>query len=71
MASLRLTVTGMTCGHCQSKVEEALKSVDGVYGAFVDLPGGTAEVDFDGAKVAPTSLVEAVEVAGYGAKLAD
>ena len=69
MASIRLAVTGMTCGHCVAKVEEALKGVDGVWGAFVDLEGGAAEVDFDDSRAQPESLVEAVKAAGYDAQV--
>jgi len=47
MANIKLRVTGMTCGHCQAKVEKALKGVSGVYSAIIDLPDGEAEVDFD------------------------
>jgi copper chaperone CopZ len=60
----------MTCGHCQAKVEKALKSVSGVYSAIVDLPDGEAEVDFDDDAVTTDTLISAVSRAGYGAKLA-
>ena len=70
MASARFKVTGMSCGHCQHKVEQALKSVAGVYSAVVDLPDGIAEVDFDDDSVTAQQLLAAVENAGYGAKLA-
>ncbi len=69
MASIRLAVTGMTCGHCVAKVEEALKGVDGVWGVFVDLDGGAAEVDFDDSRARPESLVEVVKAAGYDAQV--
>lgn len=69
MANIKLRVTGMTCGHCQAKVEQALKGVSGVYSAIVDLQDGEAEVDFDDDTVTTTQLVSAVERAGYSAKL--
>jgi copper chaperone len=70
MASAKLKVTGMTCGHCQKTVEQALKGVNGVYSAVVDLQDGEAEVDFDDDSVTTIRLVAAVVDAGYGAKLA-
>ena len=70
MATAKLRITGMTCGHCQAKVEKALKGVAGVYSAVVDLPDGEAEVDFDDDAVTTDTLVSAVSRAGYGAKLA-
>ncbi|HEU5261251.1 MAG TPA: cation transporter [Gemmatimonadales bacterium] len=70
MATLKLRVTGMTCGHCQAKVEKALKQTAGVYSAIVDLADGEAEVDFDDDAVTAAQMVAAVEKAGYGARLA-
>ena len=70
MASAKFNVSGMTCHHCQQKVEKALKSVAGVYSAVVDLRDGVAEVDFDDDAVTSSTLVAAVERAGYGARLA-
>ena len=70
MANVKLRVTGMTCGHCQAKVEKALKSLPGVYSAIVDLPDGQAEVDFEDDSVTTEQLVDAVLHAGYGAKVA-
>ena len=69
MANVKLRVTGMTCGHCQAKVEQALKGVHGVYSAIVDLQDGEAEVDFNDDAVTTTQLVAAVERAGYSARL--
>jgi copper chaperone len=70
MASMKLRVTGMTCGHCQAKVERALKGTVGVYAAVVDLKDGEAEVDFDDDALTTQQLIAAVEQAGYGARLA-
>ncbi len=70
MANVKLLVTGMTCGHCQAKVEQALKGVSGVYTAVVDLQDGEAEVDFDDDTITTAQLIGAVQHAGYGAKLA-
>lgn len=70
MANIKLRVTGMTCGHCQAKVEKALTGVSGVYTAVVDLQDGEAEVDFDDDALTTDQLIGAVEKAGYGAKLA-
>ena len=69
MANVKLRVTGMTCGHCQAKVEQALKGVSGVYSAIVDLQDGEAEVDFNDDAITIAQLVAAVQRAGYAAKL--
>lgn len=67
MASLKLTVTGMHCGHCKMKVEKALQGVAGTFGAAVFLEDGAAEVEYDPAKAAPEQYVAAVSAAGYQA----
>lgn len=59
-----LTVTGMSCGHCEQTVTEALESVPGVESATADNEADEAVVEGD----APTAdLVAAVEEAGYEA----
>ena len=70
MASARLDITGMHCGNCVTKVEKALNAVPGTFGASVDLQHGTAEVEFDGAKATPERYVQAVQTAGYAARVA-
>ena len=70
MANVKLWVTGMSCGHCQATVEQALKGITGVYSAIVDLQDGEAEVDFNDDSLTTQQLIAAIEKAGYGAKLA-
>jgi len=67
MASIALTITGMTCGHCRTKAEGALKAVRGVWSATVDLETGAADVEFDDKQVQPEALIAAVEAVGYHA----
>jgi len=62
-----LRVTGMTCGHCQGRVEGALRAVPGVKKAQVDLQKGLATVTYDPAKASPEDLQQAVRGAGYEA----
>ncbi len=59
-----MTIRGMTCGHCQSRVIKALQEISGVLAAEVNLDQGTAWVDaIDG--VSPETMCEAVEDQGY------
>jgi copper chaperone CopZ len=59
-----LTVTGMSCGHCEQRVEEALGDVEGVTSATADRESETVTVEGDADTPA---LVAAVEDAGYEA----
>jgi len=67
MATLRLKITGMSCGHCQMTVEKALAKVPGVYGAVVDLKAASADVDYDDDTATIEELTAAVATAGYSA----
>jgi len=60
-----LKVSGMTCGHCQKAVQEALEGVDGSQEVNVDLATGIAKVQGD---VDPSTLIAAIEEEGYNAK---
>ncbi len=68
MRSDKITVRGMTCGHCVSRVEKALQAVPGTIGAYVDLTEGIAEVDYDEDAVSIDQLVAAVKENGYEAE---
>lgn len=60
-----LYIEGMTCGHCQKRVEEALSGIRGVKKAVVSLEKGRADVDYLEVKTSLRALGEAVEAAGY------
>jgi Cu+-exporting ATPase len=62
---LELRVTGMSCASCAANVERALKRVDGVRAANVNLATSRATVMFDPRRVDAGRLVRAVRDAGY------
>jgi copper chaperone len=68
MATATITVKGMTCGGCVNSVTKALKGVNGVQEANVDLAGQKATVTFDETKTNVEALKQAVEDAGYDAE---
>ena len=68
MSHLELPVSGMTCASCAARVERTLNGLDGVT-ATVNYATERATVDFDDEAVGPEQLVDAVESAGYGARL--
>ncbi len=65
-----LSVTGMTCGGCASKVTRALKAIDGVGDVQVSVDAGEARVQYDERKSTPEQLMSAVSGAGFGAGIA-
>jgi Cu+-exporting ATPase len=62
---IQLSVTGMTCASCSSRVEKALKKAPGVLDANVNLASEQATVSYDSTQITPGQLAEAVERAGY------
>ncbi|SET39246.1 heavy metal translocating P-type ATPase [Oceanicella actignis] len=66
-AAVSLEITGMTCAGCARRVESALREVEGVRDAQVNL--ALERADIDGA-ADPAALVEAVRKAGFGVRLA-
>lgn len=63
--TLTLPVEGMTCASCVLRVEKAVKGIEGVHTASVNLATEKVTVAFDPAKVPVNTLQEAVADAGY------
>ena len=62
---VRIRIGGMTCAACSSSVERALRDVDGVTKAAVNLATNTATVDFNDSVTDVSKLYEAVEDTGF------
>jgi Cd2+/Zn2+-exporting ATPase len=62
---LRLSVPDMDCSSCAGKVESALSNRTGVMGIDTRPTNGTVDVLYDPERTAPSTIVEAVESAGY------
>lgn len=60
-----LGVSGMTCGHCEMSVQEALDELDGVRNVKADHDTGDVEVAYDEDKVGTEQFREAIEEVGY------
>ena len=67
---LELPIEGMTCASCAARVERTLNRLDGV-AASVNYATEQAAVLYDPARVSPATLVQAVEDAGYAARVPD
>jgi len=67
MQTVSLEVSGMSCGHCVAAVEKALNGVEGVDSMKVEVGKATVMLDPNVASV--DEILEAVEDAGYEAKI--
>ncbi|MFJ2509190.1 heavy-metal-associated domain-containing protein [Arthrobacter citreus] len=63
----KLSISGMTCGHCVASVTEELNAVEGVQDVRVDLvaDGVSTAVVVSSEPLEPELLGEAVAEAGY------
>ncbi|MEW5727994.1 MAG: copper ion binding protein, partial [Pseudomonadota bacterium] len=66
---MELSISGMTCAACSTRLEKVLGKVSGVSSAQVNLAAERARVTFVPGSVAAADLVAAVEKAGFGARL--
>lgn len=64
---LKLKVPDMSCGHCASTIEKAVKSVDAAAQVAVDLGSSTVAVE---TKVDETAIRDVIRSAGYDNELA-
>ncbi|MBA2691399.1 MAG: heavy-metal-associated domain-containing protein [Rubrobacter sp.] len=64
MKNETMNVEGMSCAHCEAKVEGELGKLPGV-AAKADSDGNRVEVSYDEASVDAARLAKAVEDAGY------
>ena len=66
-ACSRLVLDGLHCAACASLIEQALHRVDGVLDAQVQAASRRAQVRWDPARTKASSLIEAIQRAGYKA----
>ena len=68
--SVRLEIGGMTCATCAGRIEKALRRLEGVSTAQVNLVSEVATVAYKPTITTPAALIAAVEATGYSASFA-
>ncbi len=68
MQTVNLTVSGMTCGACIRRVEQAIKSMDGVKAVKVALDSGLVSVEGNVSQ-SVKEIMAALEEVGYPANV--
>lgn len=69
-ASVTLVVEGTTCGGCATHIEETLAKLDGITEGKASHEQARVWVTYDPAKLKPADVIQAIEKAGYKARLA-
>jgi Cu+-exporting ATPase len=67
---VELVVGGLSCPHCASTLEEAVKSVIGVQNVHVNLANSAVSIDFDPGRAKIADLLHAIRSAGYATGIA-
>jgi mercuric ion binding protein len=69
-ATVRLHISGMTCGTCPVTARKALTRLDGVYSATVTLPDSLGVVKFNASKLKPAGIAAYLtKMTGYATKV--
>lgn len=69
-ATVKLHISGMTCGSCPVTARVALNKMAGVYSAKVTLGDSLGVVQYDPRRVTPAQITEHLtRMTGYGAKV--
>lgn len=63
--TIDIPIQGMTCASCVNRVEKAIRSVEGVTAANVNLATERAHVEFGSGGGDPAAVAEAIRTAGY------
>ena len=66
-AEIELRIGGMDCPHCPANVEDALRQIEGVANAHVNVANRTAHVAYDPTRVKVLDLIKVIRAAGYSA----
>lgn len=69
IATVDISIEGMTCDHCVRAVTGALKEISGVRDVQVSLPEKKARVTYDDTACKTTDLQAAIQAQGYSSRL--
>jgi copper chaperone len=65
MGKVTLQVEGMTCGHCEIAVQDAVRKLPGIKKVKANKRKKEAVVDYDAALVEVETIIKAIAATGY------
>jgi copper chaperone len=65
--TVKMTVTGMTCGGCENAVKRTLMKLDGVETVSASHSENAVTAVYDSSRVTPDAMKRAIEALGYSA----
>lgn len=67
--TVKLKVTGMTCGGCSSRIHTALNKKEGIIKDDVQYPGDLAIVTYDPEKISEEEIIKVIKKCGFTAEV--
>lgn len=64
-AKVKLNIGGMTCVHCQEKIQSALSDTDGILSVEVSYGKGAAEIEYDAEIIDVAKITDIIESLDY------
>ncbi|MFP3154149.1 heavy-metal-associated domain-containing protein [Lachnospiraceae bacterium ZAX-1] len=65
MEKVTLHIEGMSCGHCEIAIQDAIRKLPGIKKAKASKRKKQAVVDYDASLVSVEQVIEAVKNTGY------
>jgi copper chaperone len=65
MENINLTVNGMSCGHCEKAIHDALMAAPGIKSVKASAGDNNVEVSFHTEKISTGEIKEIIEEEGY------
>jgi P-type Cu+ transporter len=65
---VEISISGMTCAACSTRIEKGLNKLDGIFKATVNLALETATVEYNPSTLTVNDLMKKIEKLGYGAR---
>ncbi|HQO04294.1 MAG TPA: copper ion binding protein [Spirochaetota bacterium] len=64
----KISIEGMSCGHCVMAIENALGKLPGISDVRVDLKTNSADVEFDDTAISINQIFDEIDNQGYNAR---
>lgn len=65
MKDIKLQVEGMSCGHCEIAIQDAVRKLPGIKKVKASKRKKEAAVNYDDSLVSPEQIIEAINGTGY------
>lgn len=65
MTARTISVPDISCGHCQTSIEQAVGDLAGVEAVAVDIAARTVDLNYDEDAIDLDQIIKAIEDVGY------